>query len=321
MIYLYFAIIVLVSYLIGNINFAKIMVRLIKKDDITKKGSGNPGTMNVLRNYGIGLGFLVLLLEAVKAGVPAIISAVLMNGYGLYDLAFFVSGASVILGQVFPVVYKFKGGKGIACTVGLYFFTSYWWVGIIVFFVSALILYLFDYAFLASLTFVTIMTIVLLVHEIRAGVQYLWIIIVLISLIWVFAMINHRSNFKRFFANKENKTGFRHKILMATSKKYREWIKQEEIKEMKKKEAAKLFVEQEEEERKKEKEEKKIQRKVKKARKKYKKSQKKIKRRDKRKKKTKNGKRNPFKLRFLRKKDKEEKKGKKNKKKQKEDLE
>ena len=313
MIYLYFAIIVLVCYMIGNINFAKIAVKLFKNDDITKKGSGNPGTMNVLRNYGIGLGFLVLVLEAVKAGVPAIISAVLMDAFGLYDLAFFVAGASVILGQVFPVVYKFKGGKGIACTVGLYFFTSYWWIAIIVFFICAVLLYLFDYAFLASLSFVTIMSVVLLIFEISAKVEYLWIIIVLISLIWAFAMINHRANFRRFFANKENKTGFRHKILMATSKKYREWIKQEEIKEMQKKEAAKLYVEKKEEEHKKEKEEKRLKRKAKKARKKYKKSQKKAKRRDKRKKKTKNGKRNPFKLHFLRNKDKEEKKEKKKK--------
>ena len=238
MIYLYFAIIVLVCYMIGNINFAKIAVKLFKKDDITKKGSGNPGTMNVMRNYGIGLGFLVLVLEAVKAGVPALVSAVIMKQFDLYDLTFFIAGVSVILGQVFPVVSKFKGGKGIACTVGLYFFTSYWWVAIIVFFLCAVLLYLVDYAFLASLSFVTIMSVVILISEINAGVQYLWLIIVLISLIWAFAMINHRSNFRRFFANKENRTGFRHKILMATSRKYREWIKQEEIKEMQKKEAA-----------------------------------------------------------------------------------
>jgi len=318
MIYLYFAIIVLVCYMIGNINFAKIAVKLLKKDDITKKGSGNPGTMNVMRNYGIGLGFLVLVLEAVKAGVPAIVSAVIMKQFDLYDLTFFIAGVSVILGQVFPVVSKFKGGKGIACTVGLYFFTSYWWVAIIVFFLCAVLLYLVDYAFLASLSFVTIMSVVILISEINAGVQYLWLIIVLISLIWAFAMINHRSNFRRFFANKENRTGFRHKILMATSRKYREWIKQEEIKEMQKKEAAKLFLEKEEEEKKKEKEEKKLKRKAKKARKKYKKSQKKAKKRDKRKKKTKNGKRNPFKLHFLRNKNKEKKKEKT--KKQEEDL-
>lgn len=320
MIGLYFAIIVVVSYLIGNINFAKIVVRIGKKEDITKKGSGNPGTMNVVRNYGILMGALVLLLEAVKAGVPAIVSAVLMSEFGLYDLAFFVAGASVILGQVYPVIYKFKGGKGIACMAGLFFFTSYWWIAIIAFVLCALLLYIVDYAFLASLSFVTIMTVVMIVHLATVQSSYFYVAIILLSVIWLFAMFNHRSNFKRFFENRENKTGFRHKILMTFSKKYREWIKQEEVKEMQKKEAAKIFLEQQEQEKEQkkeekeqrkeeekkekllEKEEKKKRRETKKAtqkaKKKTKKRAKKIKRKtkkvDKRVKKLKNGKRNPF---------------------------
>ena len=66
MIGLYFAIIVVVCYLIGNVNFAKIVVKIGKKEDITKKGSGNPGTMNVLRNYGILMGAFVLLRSVPK---------------------------------------------------------------------------------------------------------------------------------------------------------------------------------------------------------------------------------------------------------------
>ena len=311
MIGLYFAIIILSCYLIGNINFAKIVVRLGKKEDITKKGSGNPGTMNVMRNYGIFMGLIVLVLEAFKAGVPAIICATLMKDFGIYDLTFFVAGASVILGQVFPVIYKFKGGKGIACMAGLFFFTPYWWIAIITFFVCAFLLYLIDYAFLASLSFVTIMSIVSIIGLVQAQIAYLWIVIVLISLIWVFALFNHRSNFARFLAKKENKTGFRHKVLMAFSKKYREWIKQEKIKEMRKKEAAKKYLEEKEQEREQKKEEKekekileKEEKKKKKAtkkakrraRRKAKKAQRKTKKRDRRVKKTKNGKRNPFRL-------------------------
>lgn len=328
MIGLYFAIIILVCYLIGNINFAKITVRLCKKEDITQKGSGNPGTMNVLRNYGIGMGLLVLMLEAIKAGLPALISALIMQNFGLYDLAFFVAGASAILGQVYPVLYKFKGGKGVACTAGLFFFTAYWWVAIIVFFLCAVFLYLVDYAFLSSLAFVTIMSAVLIYAECVKNVAQLWIIIVIILSIWIFLIINHRSNFKRFFANKENKTGFRHKVLMAFSKKYREWIKQEEIKELRKKEAAKKFLEEQEKEHEQKKEEKEKQKEIKKGQKKEekllekqqkleekekhkakrlakkakrkakrraKKRQRKIKHTDKRVKKMKNGKRNPFK--------------------------
>lgn len=309
MIGLYFAIIVVVCYFIGNINFAKIVVKLGKKEDITKKGSGNPGTMNVLRNYGILMGVLVLVLEAVKAGLPALICAHLMKAYDLYDLTFFVAGASVILGQVFPVISKFKGGKGIACMAGLFFFTPYWWVAIITFVLCALLLYIVDYAFLASLSFVTVMTTVIIVWLATVQVPYFYISIILLGLIWLFAMFNHRSNFARFFANNENKTGFRHKILMTFSKKYREWIKQEEVKELHKKEAAKIFIEQQEQEKEQkkeekekekllEKEERRKKRESKKAkrktRKKVKKLKRKTKKRDKRVKKLKNGKRNPF---------------------------
>lgn len=302
MIGLYFAIIVVVCYLIGNINFARIVVSLGKKEDITKKGSGNPGTMNVMRNYGILLALLVLVLEGVKAGIPAIISATLMDSFGLYELAFFVAGASVVLGQVFPIFNKFKGGKGIACMTGMFFFTRYWWVAIIVFFFCAVILYLFDYAFLASLSFVTIMSVVMISTEVAViKPDYLWIVILLISLIWLFAMFKHRSNFARFFANSENKTGFRHKILMAFSPKYREYVKQEEIKNLQRKEAVKKFIEEREEvrehrkeERKEERKQKRVLKKNERAERKEKRKEKRLKKSDKRVKKTKNGKRNPF---------------------------
>ena len=196
---------------------------------------------------------------------------------------------------------------------GLFFFTSYWWVAIITFVLCALLLYIVDYAFLASLSFVTIMTGVIIAYLAINQPAYWIISVVLLSVVWMFAIFNHRSNFKRFFANRENKTGFRHKILMTFSKKYREWIKQEEVKEMQKKEAAKIFLEQQEQEKAEkkeekekerllEKEEKKKQRETKKAslkaKRRTKKRAKKIKRKtkkvDKRVKKLKNGKRNPF---------------------------
>lgn len=309
MIYLYFALIVICSYFIGNVNFAKIVVGLRKKEDISQKGSGNPGTMNVLRNYGIALGALVLLLEAIKSGIPAIVSATLMKDFGYYDLAFFVSGASVILGQMYPVLYKFKGGKGIACMVGLYFFTPYWWVAIITFVCCALLLYIIDYAFISSLLFITTMAVIMLVYEIQLKVALWWVVIIIISLLWILAIIKHRGNFKRLFANKENKVGFRHKILMSVSKKYRAWIKQEENKELQKRQAAKIYLKEKEAEREIKKEEKQEEKKVKKEARKDKKATKKAKKKAKRKakktlrkrkkvdrrvKKLKNGKRNPF---------------------------
>ena len=116
MIYYWFILVVVACYFIGNINFARVIARVFKHEDITTKGSGNPGTMNVLRVYGIGYAVLTLLFECLKAGVPAIVCGYIFGNYGMFELAFFVAGISVVLGHNFPVIYKFKGGKGIACT-------------------------------------------------------------------------------------------------------------------------------------------------------------------------------------------------------------
>lgn len=110
-----------VSYLIGNVNFAIILSRL-KHGDIRKSGSGNPGTMNIVRTYGKIVGVFCLVLDAFKAAVPAFFAwrwfagdwCVMDDKLGLY-----VAGLAVVVGHIFPVFLKFKGGKGIACIIGV----------------------------------------------------------------------------------------------------------------------------------------------------------------------------------------------------------
>ena len=105
---------VVVSYLVGNINFALVLSR-IKHGDIRHSGSGNPGTMNVVRTYGKVVGVVCLLLDAFKAAVPAFFFWWLCAGkpYDISDkLGLYVSGLSVVVGHIFPVFLKFKGGKG-----------------------------------------------------------------------------------------------------------------------------------------------------------------------------------------------------------------
>lgn len=131
-----FALLAIGSYLIGNINFAVIISKL-KKQDIRKMGSGNPGTLNMSRNFGIKIGLLTLVLDMLKGVVPTLV------GYLIYRNVEFVSsnmpislmarvfcGFFVVLGHVFPVFMRFKGGKGIATTIGV-FMVCNWWVGII----------------------------------------------------------------------------------------------------------------------------------------------------------------------------------------------
>ena len=103
--------VVIVSYLLGSINFAYITAR-IKGIDISSEGSGNPGTSNVLRTLGKGSAAIVLLGDLFKGAIPII--------FFYQDQYFLVYGLAAVLGHIYPVFYKFKGGKGVATYLGVY---------------------------------------------------------------------------------------------------------------------------------------------------------------------------------------------------------
>ena len=107
---LYLVILALCSYLFGNINFAKIISRC-KKDDITKHGSGNPGTLNMLRTFGFKWAIFNMALEICKGVIPTLVAKLLFKQWDLSQVAIYVAGVSVILGHIYPVFSKFKGGK------------------------------------------------------------------------------------------------------------------------------------------------------------------------------------------------------------------
>lgn len=131
-----FVLIVVIAYLVGCFHFARFYC-WIKKKDVSKMGSGNPGAMNMIRNFGAGIGFLTFFFDAFKAGIPTIIVYHLYN-VGSYSggiptgavfaetqfpvgcFAAFLCGVCVVLGHVFPATSKFKGGKGISSGVGLF---------------------------------------------------------------------------------------------------------------------------------------------------------------------------------------------------------
>ena len=98
------------SYFVGNINNA-ILISKIKGKDIRECGSGNPGTMNMLRTYGKLLGVLTLILDVLKGVVPCML--------GSDRLGMYVAGICAVLGHIYPVCMKFKGGKGAATIIGV----------------------------------------------------------------------------------------------------------------------------------------------------------------------------------------------------------
>lgn len=199
--------VVICSYFLGNITFARPVSKSLN-DDITTHGSGNPGTMNMMRTYGAKAGFLTLLLDALK-GVVSSLSAYYIfggkDGGQLAELMQLVGGFCCFMGHIYPLVYKFKGGKGVATACGIAFTVNpLLMCGIAVLFIS--ILFLTEIASLSSMvstaTYIFIHTIFLILD----GYYYCLIPLYLILFFVIFA---HRANIVRLINHNENKVHVR----------------------------------------------------------------------------------------------------------------
>lgn len=121
-----FALLIVGSYLFGSLNNA-IMLSSLAGKDIRKMGSGNPGTMNVSRTLGLKAALLVLALDILKGVIPTLVATLVFSDE-LFDLstlpvsvmAKYMAGFFAVLGHIFPCYYRFKGGKGIATTIGVF---------------------------------------------------------------------------------------------------------------------------------------------------------------------------------------------------------
>lgn len=219
-----YLIVIIVSYFIGNISFARI-ISAKKKKDITKQGSGNPGTMNMLRTFGFKTGLLTLLLDAFKGACGAMLGFFMFGGAGA-TIGFlglnapieaitglYVGGFAVTLGHNFPVLYKFKGGKGVACILGVYLVASPIWVAASFVF-CFIYLYIFDYAAVASFIFLTILTFI-------QALKYKGELVVSLLLFFLYFMTvyAHRMNFYRLLTGKENKVNLKRSLKKLYGKK------------------------------------------------------------------------------------------------------
>lgn len=229
-------IICVVSYFFGNISFARILAGF-KKKDITASGSGNPGTMNMLRTFGVKAGAITLLLDFLKAIIPCVIAKLLLIPHGLGDIGIFVAGISVIIGHIYPVVYKFKGGKGIACAIGV-FAVANPLVLLLFFVVAFLYLWFFDYGAIASFIIITGLTCVQGYNYYNKFLdggfthnEYSTLAILLFS-IFILTWYAHRKNIMRMLLGKENKANLQYHIKKKMKKQNYKTLKNEYKKEV-----------------------------------------------------------------------------------------
>ena len=150
-IFLGVALTALISYLLGSVNFAIICSKLFKKDDVRNHGSGNAGMTNVLRTYGIALAIPTLLGDFLKGVVAVMIGNQLFAHFGVIDVSGqFVAGLFVLLGHVFPLFFKFRGGKGAMTSLGIMVIIDYR-AFIVVIAVAAVVILVSRYISLASI--------------------------------------------------------------------------------------------------------------------------------------------------------------------------
>ncbi len=199
MVWWHILLIVICSYLSGNISVSRIIAKS-KHDDITKRGSGNPGSTNVLRSYGLKWGILNLVLDMLKAIIPCLIVLLVSNNIMLV----YIAGLSVTIGHVFPIVFKFKGGKGIATLIGVFSVTNPI-ATLIVFFVAFLLFLVCKYMSVASFLCITVLCITEGFKAKTLTTPDRWVVLIILFVIAVLTFWSHRSNIKRLILGKENK--------------------------------------------------------------------------------------------------------------------
>ncbi len=141
---------VVAAYLVGSLSFAVIVSRSMGLNDPRTYGSKNPGATNVLRSGSKAAAIVTLLLDALKGWLPVMLVKWFGEAYGLGDGTVAMVGLAAFLGHLFPVFFRFVGGKGVATALGVLLATS-WILGLATGATWLIIAYFFRYSSLASL--------------------------------------------------------------------------------------------------------------------------------------------------------------------------
>jgi acyl phosphate:glycerol-3-phosphate acyltransferase len=219
----HYLIIVVVSYLLGSIPFGYLLVKIFRGEDIRQSGSGNIGATNVARSGAKGLGALTLVLDALK-GVVAVLHAHHGAEHQLQDGGFallhpdfapnlMAAGAlAAVVGHVFPVWLKFKGGKGVATALGVFvvLFPKALLVSLIIFVVAvAISRYVSLGSILATLAFPIAANFLedsAHLQQNRAwGID--WVTMLPVCAICILVIAKHHQNIRRLLAGTENRLG------------------------------------------------------------------------------------------------------------------
>ena len=194
------------SYLLGSIPWALIMSKLVKGIDIREHGSKNMGATNTVRVLGTKYGIIVFILDALKAGfVISLFTLGLLDhnvDWMVLKIHPLIYGFVALLGHIFPVFAKFKGGKGVACCAGILLAYK----PLIFIFTMTVFTLVFIWKKYISLASILAAIATLIISFIPFGGEMDWFFTIIVVCAVTFLIIRHIPNIKRLINHTENKT-------------------------------------------------------------------------------------------------------------------
>ena len=204
--YLYSTAAVVLAYLMGSLSFAIIVSRLMGLKDPRSYGSNNPGATNVLRSGSKTAAIATLLLDGLKGWLPVVLVKWFGKDYGLEDGTVAAVAFAAFLGHLYPVFFRFQGGKGVATAAGALLGIE-WLLGLATLATWLIIAYFTRYSSLASIASAAFVPLFYLLGN--RGPWYIERSILLaIFMIGLLLVIRHRENINKLVSGKESKLGF-----------------------------------------------------------------------------------------------------------------
>ena len=207
-----YIIMAIISYLIVSINFSVIFSKKMAGFDVREKGSGNAGSTNMLRSVGKKAALITLICDILKGVVSIGIAILLGNVIANMnrELLLQIVGIAVVIGHTFPIFFGFKGGKGVATSLGVLLMSN-WQIGLICLVFALVLMLLTRMVSLGSCAAAVLFPVLTLfindnytvLTEGKNGNVYF----IYSLLLAVIVLFNHRSNIKRILNGTENKIG------------------------------------------------------------------------------------------------------------------
>ena len=198
----------IITYLLGSVSFSVLISKKMAGFDVREKGSGNAGSTNVLRTVGKKAAVLTLICDCLKGVIAVLIGVIAGKIASNTDGALLIqlAGIAVVLGHTFPIFFGFKGGKGVATSLGVLLMVN-WQIGLICLVFALVLMALTRFVSLGSVgaaVLFPILTIFIHVNYIVPGSYFIFALILA-----AFVIFNHRANVKRLLEGSENKLNFK----------------------------------------------------------------------------------------------------------------